>query len=192
MVANVPNMMTLGRIIAIPAMVPLFYLESALGQWVACGLFALAAFTDFLDGFLARAWSQQSAFGRFLDPVADKLLVSATLLLLAGFGQISGITLLPALVILCREIVVSGLREFLAGIQVSIPVSKLAKWKTALQMFAIGFLIVRDHGPVFLNTNLIGEFCLWGAAGLTLITGYDYLRSGLHHMDRIDNSDKSG
>ncbi|MEK9682997.1 MAG: CDP-diacylglycerol--glycerol-3-phosphate 3-phosphatidyltransferase [Rhodospirillaceae bacterium] len=192
MVANVPNMMTLGRIIAIPAMVPLFYLESALGQWVACGLFALAAFTDFLDGFLARAWSQQSAFGRFLDPVADKLLVSATLLLLAGFGQISGITLLPALVILFREIVVSGLREFLAGIQVSIPVSKLAKWKTALQMFAIGFLIVRDHGPVFLNINLIGEFCLWGAAGLTLITGYDYLRSGLHHMDRIDNSDKSG
>lgn len=189
MLSSIPNMMTLGRIIAIPGIVALFYLDSPLGQWLACGLFTIAALTDFLDGYLARAWSQQSAFGRFLDPVADKLLVAATILLLAGFGQISGSTLLPAVVILCREIVVSGLREFLAGVATGIPVTKLSKWKTALQMVAIGFLIVGQHGPEFVPTRVIGEWCLWIAAIITLCTGYDYLRSGLKHIDRIDGDD---
>ena len=189
MLSSIPNMMTLGRIIAIPGIVALFYLDSPLGQWLACGLFTIAALTDFLDGYLARAWSQQSAFGRFLDPVADKLLVAATILLLAGFGQISGSTLLPAVVILCREIVVSGLREFLAGIASGIPVTKLSKWKTALQMVAIGFLIVGQHGPEFIPTRVIGEWCLWIAAIITLCTGLDYLRSGLEHIDRIDSKD---
>ena len=189
MLSSIPNMMTLGRIIAIPGIVALFYLNSPLGQWLACGLFTIAALTDFLDGYLARAWSQQSAFGRFLDPVADKLLVAATILLLAGFGQISGSTLLPAVVILCREIVVSGLREFLAGVATGIPVTKLSKWKTALQMLAIGFLIVSQHGPEFIPTQVIGEWCLWIAAIITLCTGYDYLRSGLKHIDRIEGDD---
>ena len=189
MLSSIPNMMTLGRIIAIPGIVALFYLDSPLGQWLACGLFTIAALTDFLDGYLARAWSQQSAFGRFLDPVADKLLVAATILLLAGFGQISGSTLLPAVVILCREIVVSGLREFLAGVATGIPVTKLSKWKTALQMVAIGFLIVGQHGPELIPTRVIGEWCLWIAAIITLCTGYDYLRSGLRHIDRIDGDD---
>jgi len=190
MLSSVPNMLTLGRIIAIPGIVALFYLETPLGQWLACGLFGLAALTDFLDGYLARAWSQQSAFGRFLDPVADKLLVAATLLLLTGFGQISGGTVLPAVVILCREIVVSGLREFLAGVDIGVPVTTLAKWKTALQMFAIGFLIVGQHVPESIPTQLIGEWCLWIAAVLTLITGYDYLRAGLRHIDRLDNTNR--
>ena len=189
MLSSIPNMMTLGRIIAIPGIVALFYLDSPLGQWLACGLFTIAALTDFLDGYLARAWSQQSAFGRFLDPVADKLLVAATILLLAGFGQISGSTLLPAVVILCREIVVSGLREFLAGVATGIPVTKLSKWKTALQMVAIGFLIVGQHGPEFIPTRIIGEWCLWIAAIITLCTGYDYLRSGLKRIDQIDSDD---
>ena len=189
MLSSIPNMITLGRIIAIPGIVALFYLGSPLGQWLACGLFTIAALTDFLDGYLARAWSQQSAFGKFLDPVADKLLVAATILLLAGFGQISGSTLLPAVVILCREIVVSGLREFLAGVSIGIPVTKLSKWKTALQMVAIGFLIVGQHGPEFIPTRVIGEWCLWIAAIITLCTGYDYLRSGLKHIDRIDSDD---
>ena len=189
MLSSIPNMITLGRIIAIPGIVALFYLDSPLGQWLACGLFTIAALTDFLDGYLARAWSQQSAFGKFLDPVADKLLVAATILLLAGFGQISGSTLLPAVVILCREIVVSGLREFLAGVAIGIPVTKLSKWKTALQMVAIGFLIVGQHGPEFIPTRVIGECCLWIAAIITLYTGYDYLRSGLKHIDRIDSDD---
>ena len=189
MLSSIPNMMTLGRIIAIPGIVALFYLDSPLGQWLACGLFTIAALTDFLDGYLARAWSQQSDFGRFLDPVADKLLVAATILLLAGFGQISGSTLLPAVVILCREIVVSGLREFLAGVATGIHVTKLSKWKTALQMVAIGFLIVGQHGPEFIPTRIIGEWCLWIAAIITLCTGYDYLRSGLKRIDQIDSDD---
>ena len=189
MLSSIPNMMTLGRIIAIPGIVALFYLDSPLGQWLACGLFTIAALTDFLDGYLARAWSQQSAFGRFLDPVADKLLVAATILLLAGFGQISGSTLLPAVVILCREIVVSGLREFLAGVATGIPVTKLSKWKTALQMVAIGFLIVGQNGPEFIPTRVIGEWCLWIAAIITLCTGYDYLHSGLKRIDQIDSDD---
>ena len=138
MFKSVPNILTVGRIIAIPGIVALFYLQTPMGQWLACGLFAIAALTDFLDGYLARAWSQQSAFGKFLDPIADKLLVSATLLLLTGFGQIYGTTLLPAVVILCREIMVSGLREFLAGVNNKVPVSTLAKCKTTLQMLSIG------------------------------------------------------
>lgn len=192
MLSSIPNMLTLFRVIAIPGIVALFYLETPLGQWLACGLFALAAITDFFDGYLARAWSQQSAFGRFLDPVADKLLVAATLLLLTGFGQVSGITVLPAVVILSREIVVSGLREFLATVNIGVPVSTLAKWKTMLQMLSIGFLIVGDAGPDFLPTRLIGEGCLWMAAVLTLITGYDYFRAGMRHIEKMDSGQIEG
>ena len=191
MLKSVPNMLTLGRIIVIPGIVALFYLQTPLGQWLACGLFAIAALTDFLDGYLARAWSQQSAFGKFLDPIADKLLVSATLLLLTGFGQISGATLLPAVVILCREIVVSGLREFLAGVNNKVPVSTLAKCKTALQMLAIGLLIIGPYGPYALPTQVVGEWCLWIAATLTMITGYDYLRLGIRQIDEIDKNNES-
>jgi cardiolipin synthase len=188
MLTSLPNLLTLFRIVAIPGIVALFYLESDLGKWLACGLFSIAAVTDFLDGYLARTYSQQSAFGRFLDPVADKLLVAAALLLLTGFGQISGLTILPAVIILCREILVSGLREFLAGIRIGVPVSNLAKWKTMLQMFSIGFLIVGNSGPDFLPTRLIGEAGLWVAAVLTLITGYDYLRAGMQHIARADKA----
>lgn len=190
MVINLPNLLTLFRIAAVPGLVALFYLESPLGAWLACGLFAIAAFTDFLDGYLARAMRQQSALGRFLDPVADKLLVAATLLMLTGFGHIEGLVILPAVVILCREIMVSGLREYLAGIRVGMPVSQLAKWKTLLQMVAIGFLIVGDTGPAALPVRLIGETGLWIAAALTLITGYDYLRAGLGHIDRVSAEER--
>ena len=189
MLTSPPNLLTLFRIAAIPGIVALFYLESDLGKWLACGLFGVAAITDFFDGYLARAYGQQSDFGRFLDPIADKLLVAAALLLLTGFGQVSGLTILPAVVILCREILVSGLREFLAGIRISVPVSTLAKWKTMIQMFAIGFLIVGDSGPDALPTRLIGESGLWVAAALTLITGYDYLRASLHHIVRVEKAD---
>jgi cardiolipin synthase len=186
MFTSLPNLLTLFRIFAIPGLVALFYLRSDLGNWLAAGLFGVAAFTDFLDGYIARATRQHSAFGRFLDPVADKLLVAATLLMMTGFGHISGLVILPAVVILCREIMVSGLREYLAGIQVGVPVSQLAKWKTTLQMFAIGFLIVGDSGPAVVSSRLIGEYGLWIAAVLTLITGYDYLRAGLGHIDRAE------
>jgi len=182
MLTSLPNLLTLFRIAAIPGIVALFFLDSDLGKYLACGLFGIAAITDFFDGYLARAYGQQSSFGKFLDPVADKLLVSSALLMATGFGQISGLTILPAVVILCREILVSSLREFLARVQIGVPVSTLAKWKTMIQMFAIGFLIVGDSGPDALPTRLIGEWGLWAAAVLTLITGYDYLRASLHHL----------
>ena len=146
-------------------------------------LFTAAAVTDWLDGHMARRWQQQSEIGRFLDPIADKLLVSATLLMLTAFGRLSAEAILPALVILCREILVSGLREYLAGLRVGMPVSRLAKWKTFIQMVAIGFLIVGDAGPPFLSAPAIGESLLWVAALLTLVTGYDYLVAGLRHIN---------
>lgn len=186
MTTTLPNLLTLFRIAVIPALVGVFYFETRLGNWLACGLFVLAAVTDFFDGYIARARGQQTAFGRFLDPVADKLLVAAALLMMVAFGQISGLAVLPAVVILCREILVSGLREYLGGLRVSVPVSQLAKWKTTLQMIAIGVLLVGDAGPAAIPVRTIGEAGLWLAAIFTLVTGYDYLRAGLRHMERED------
>ena len=185
MLTSLPNLLTLSRILAIPIVVASFYVPGNYARWFACALFSAAALTDWLDGHMARRWSQQSDFGRFLDPIADKLLVSATLFMLVAKGRFStewGV--LPALVILCREILVSGLREYLAELRVGLPVSKLAKWKTAIQMVAIGVLIVGNAGPAFLPVVAIGESLLWVAALLTLVTGYDYLRAGLAHMTR--------
>ena len=192
MVINLPNMLTLFRIAVIPGLVALFYLDSPLGRWLACGLFTIAGITDILDGYIARVTRQQSVLGRFLDPLADKLLVSAALLMMVAFGQISGLVILPAVVILCREIMVSGLREFLAGLSVSVPVSTLAKWKTVLQMVSIGVLIVGDAGPEWIPARIIGEIGLWIAAVLTLVTGYDYLRVGIDHIGRASAADTAG
>ena len=184
---TLPNVLTLSRVAVIPVFVALFFLESATGQWIACGVFALAAITDFFDGYLARARGQLSAFGRFLDPVADKLLVASALLMMVGFGQIAELTIIPAVIILCREIMVSGLREYLAGLSVGLPVSRLAKWKTTIQMVAIGVLILGNAAhpvvPETIPVRGIGEAGLWIAAVITIITGYDYLRAGLRHMD---------
>lgn len=182
MITSLPNLLTLSRILIIPALIGAFYLPGDLGNWVALGLFVGAAITDMLDGHLARIRGEVSRLGRFLDPVADKLLVAATLLMLVAFGRIADWTILPAIVILCREIMVSGLREFLAELRVSVPVSKLAKWKTTVQMVAIGFLIVSEAGWHVLPVTLIGELGLWLAAVVTIYTGYDYLRAGLRHM----------
>ena len=181
---SLPNLLTLSRILVIPVVIGSFYVPSDYARWFACALFAAAGVTDWLDGHMARRWQQQSDIGRFLDPIADKLLVSATLLILTAFGRLSAGAVLPALVILCREILVSGLREYLAQIRVGMPVSRLAKWKTLIQMVAIGFLIVGDAGPSTIPVKAIGEMLLWVAALLTLVTGYDYLRAGLPHMTR--------
>jgi cardiolipin synthase len=181
---SVPNLLTLSRILVIPVVVGTFYLSGEYARWLGCALFSAAGFTDWLDGHVARRWAQQSELGRFLDPIADKLLVAATLFMLTATDRLSTRALLPALVILCREILVSGLREYLAGLRVGMPVSRLAKWKTAIQMIAIGVLIVGDAGPRFLPVPLIGESLLWAAALLTLVTGYDYLRLGLPHIAR--------
>jgi len=184
---SLPMWLTLSRIVAIPVIVALFWFEGDEWRYVACAVYALAALTDWLDGYLARAWAQQSKLGRIFDPIADKLLVSATILLLVAFGRVAGIGVLAALVILLREVLVSGLREFLAEIRVGLPVSKLAKWKTGIQMGALGFLIVGDAAPTaFLPVTLVGELGLWLAAALTLYTGYDYLAMGLRHVDEDD------
>lgn len=182
---SLPNLLTLSRILAIPLVIATFYVQGDYARWFACALFSAAGFTDWLDGHMARRWAQQSELGRFLDPIADKLLVAATLFMLVAKGRLgSEWAVLPALVILCREILVSGLREYLAGLRLGLPVSRLAKWKTAIQMVAIGVLIVGNAGPAFLPVEAIGEALLWIAAVLTIVTGYDYLRLGLAHMSR--------
>ena len=182
MLNSLPNILTMSRIAMIPAMVGAFYLDFPLANWVAFGVFAAAGITDFFDGMLARSWNQQSALGRFLDPVADKLLIAAAILMLVAFKHIQGLDVLAAVVILCRELLVSGLREFLAELRVSLPVSRLAKWKTTVQMLALGFLLVDQATPAMIPSPQIGTLGLWLAAALTLVTGFDYLRAGLRHM----------
>lgn len=182
MLNSLPNILTVSRILAIPAICAAFYLPGAWSAWVPLALFAAAGITDWFDGYLARRWSQMSDLGRFLDPVADKLLVAAVILMLIAFERIDRITCLAAVVIMCREVTVTGLREFLAELRVKVPVSRLAKWKTTVQLLALGVLIVGDHGPDILPIRLIGEVGLWVAAVLTLYTGWDYLQTGLRHM----------
>ncbi len=183
---SLPNLLTYGRILAVPLVVAcLYWHESLWMRWAALGLFAAAAITDYFDGYLARIWGEQSAWGRMLDPIADKLLVAACLLILAAIGSIRSFSLWAALIILSREILVSGLREFLAGLRVSVPVSTLAKWKTTLQLVSIGFLIAGPAGDQVLPagwTQWIGIGLLWVAAILTLFTGWDYLKAGIHHI----------
>jgi len=186
MLTTLPNLLTLSRILAMPLVVATFYLPSPWGPWTGCAIFAVAGFTDWLDGKLARAWHQQSELGRFLDPIADKLLVAGTLLMLTATQRISAPAVLPALVILSREILVSGLREHLAGMRVKVPVTNLAKWKTTIQMIAIGVLLVGDSGPDFLHVKLVGEALLWIAAIFTIVTGYKYLYAGIVHVGNED------
>ncbi len=185
---SLPNLLTYGRILAIPALVAiLFWPRDDWMRWIALGIYTAAAITDYLDGYIARAWSQQSAIGRMLDPIADKLLVAALLLMLVYTDQIEGWTLWAAIVILCREILVSGLREFLADLKVSVPVSKVAKWKTTAQLFALGFLIAGPAGDKVLPGNTqIGIVLLWAAAGLTIYTGWDYFNAGIRHLVEQD------
>ena len=178
MLTSTPNLLTIGRVVAVPALAAAFYLPGDVGKWTTCLIFAIAAITDFFDGYLARSWSMQSAFGRMLDPIADKLLVGAAILMLVHFDRAP---LLPSLVILSREIIVSGLREFLAEVRVGLPVSRLAKWKTGMQMTALAFLLVGSAAPWWLFATEIGWYGLWLAAGLTVVTGMDYLIVGLRH-----------
>ncbi len=185
-----PNILTYGRIVAVPIVVGCMFGESILEgplwlRWLALVFFIAAAISDFLDGYLARMWAQQSSLGRMLDPIADKLLVSSCLLMLAAEETIHGWALLAAVVILCREILVSGLREYLAELRVSVPVTRLAKWKTTLQLVAVGFLIAGEAGDAIVPiVTRIGVTLLWFSALLTLYTGWDYLQAGLHHLAR--------
>ncbi|MDB5594482.1 MAG: CDP-diacylglycerol--glycerol-3-phosphate 3-phosphatidyltransferase [Hyphomicrobiales bacterium] len=181
---SLPNILTYGRLAAVPVVAGLlFWPELHWVRWIALGVFALAAITDFFDGYLARAWSQQSSLGRMLDPIADKLLVAACLLVLVADHTIASWSMWAAIVILCREILVSGLREYLAELRVSVPVTRVAKYKTTMQLVALGFLIAGPAGEdVLPGTVTIGLVLLWTAALLTLYTGWDYMRSGLKHV----------
>lgn len=181
---NLPNLLTYGRLVAVPAVVGcLFWPNEFSMRWIALGIYILAAVTDFLDGYLARALAQQSSLGRMLDPIADKLLVSAVLMMLVADHTIAHFSIWAAIVILCREILVSGLREFLAGLKVSVPVSQVAKWKTAMQLVALGFLIAGPAGEAILpGTINIGLWLMWISAVLTLYTGWDYLKAGWTHV----------
>ncbi len=181
---SLPNLLTYGRLAAVPAVVALlFWPKDDWTRWPALAIFIAAGVTDYFDGYFARLYEQQSALGRMLDPIADKLLVAATLLMLVADGTIHGWALWAAIVILCREILVSGLREFLAELKVSVPVSRVAKWKTTLQLVAVGFLIAGPAGETVLpGTIVIGTGLLWVAAVLTLYTGWDYLKAGIQHV----------
>ncbi|MGV2110492.1 CDP-diacylglycerol--glycerol-3-phosphate 3-phosphatidyltransferase [Agrobacterium salinitolerans] len=185
---SIPNLLTYGRIFAVPVIVLCFYVEGKLessdfARWTALWLFIIASLTDFLDGYLARIWNQTSNIGRMLDPIADKLLVASVLLLMAADGTIAGWSLWAAITILCREILVSGLREYLAALKVSVPVTQIAKWKTTIQMVAIAFLLAGPAGDKVLPyTTEMGITLLWLAAALTMYTGYDYFKAGLKHI----------
>jgi CDP-diacylglycerol--glycerol-3-phosphate 3-phosphatidyltransferase len=176
--------LTLSRIVAVPLLVAFLWWPGwAAGYGIAFALYCLMGITDYFDGYLARANGAVSRLGIFLDPIADKIMVAAVVLILVGTRDIAGVHVIAALVILLREIAVSGLREFLAQVQVSVPVSRLAKWKTTLQLVALGGIILGGALPKMLWVHDVGILALWGAAVLTVLTGWDYLRVGLKHMD---------
>ena len=186
---SLPNLLTLSRIFAVPILVFLLWRPAPVDYAITFVLYCLVGITDYFDGYLARAHGQISRLGQFLDPIADKIMVAAVLVMLISsrkanpMPEIAGLHIIPALVILLREIIVSGLREYLAGLQVSVPVSRLAKWKTTLQLVALGALILGGAMPAEPWVHNVGIASLWAAGALTLVTGYDYLRIGLRHMD---------
>lgn len=190
---NLPNILTYGRIAAVPLVAGLLLwneradaltgigVETA--RWFALAIFVAAAVTDFFDGYLARKWGQQSSLGKMLDPIADKVLVAVVLLVLCGDQILRGGHVWAAIIILAREVLVSGLREYLGQLRVSVPVTQIAKWKTTVQLVAIGFLIAGPAGDTVLpGVTWVGIIGLWIAAGLTLYSGYDYFRAGLRHV----------
>ena len=191
---KIPNILTIGRIIIVPFFVFAFYLPGFYGDVIAFSLFIVASFTDFLDGLLARMFKEESKLGELLDPIADKIIVAAALILLVMNGAIKDYEVVAAIIILTREILISGLREFLAKGQIKLPVSNLSKLKTFLQMFSIAILLTGETGNKIINfqdynAQTIGIILLWLSAFLTLYTGYEYLRKGIDHA--ISEDEKS-
>ncbi|MGX9892153.1 CDP-diacylglycerol--glycerol-3-phosphate 3-phosphatidyltransferase [Wolbachia endosymbiont of Protocalliphora sialia] len=176
---NVPNLLTISRALAIPAIISSFYIESKYASLITILIFMFACITDFFDGYLARAWKVQSNFGKLFDPIADKLVVVSTIIMLVYKQKIDDVTIIPSVIIVCREILVSGLREFLIATNVSLPVSKAGKIKTFFQMVAIVALIMSDYEA----TKYIGVVCLWAAAVMTMWSGYNYVLAGIKQID---------
>ncbi len=194
MLKKIPNILTIGRIIIVPFFVLAFYLPGSYGDLTALILFVVASFTDFLDGMLARMMGEESKLGELLDPIADKIIVATALILLVMDGTIRNYEVIAAIIILTREILISGLREFLAKGKIKLPVSSLAKLKTVLQMVSIALLLSGDTGNKIINfqdynAQTIGIILLWLSAALTLFTGYDYMRKGIDHAMSEDNKD---
>ena len=199
---KIPNLLTTLRIVLIPVIIVSFYMPSRITNIIVASLFMLASITDYFDGYLARSLKVQSNFGKCLDPIADKLLVSVSLIMLVNFSEQNNFILIPSIIIICREIMVSGLREFLATLNVGVPVTRLAKWKTAIQMVAITALLLAGRGSEyvyneimdiveaeeFVRINLegyiqkLGEICLCISAVLTVITGYIYFKVGFKNF----------
>jgi len=183
---KIPNILTIGRIVIVPVFILTFYLPGTLGDWIPFFIFVLASFTDFLDGLLARLYKEESKLGELLDPIADKIIVASALVLLVMDKTIINYEVVAAIIILTREILISGLREFLAKVQVTMPVSRLGKSKTFIQMFAIAILLTGESGNKLVsfgdyNAHSVGIVLLWVAAFLTLYTGYDYVKKGIDH-----------
>ena len=184
MLKHIPNILTISRVLVIPILVVImsFDLHNVLSAKIAAVLFIYACVTDFLDGFLARVFKAGSSFGKVLDPIADKILIASIMIILVHQKKVD---FLPTIAIVCREILVSGLREFLAKVRVSLPVSRLAKFKTAIQMIAIFILLLGNEGSGFPSMNFIGRMVIWVAAGLTLFTGYAYLKASYKYYLKI-------
>ena len=184
---KIPNILTIGRIILVPVFIGTYYLPGAMGDWIPFVIFVLASFTDFLDGLLARLYKEESKLGELLDPVADKIIVASALVLLVMDSTIESYEVIAAIIIMIREILISGLREFLAKAKISMPVSGLAKFKTFIQMFSIAILLTGESGNRLINfqdynAHSIGIILLWLSAFLTLYTGYDYVKKGIDHV----------
>lgn len=178
-----PNILTYGRIVAVPIVAALLLWGGDRARWICVGIYIVAAITDFFDGWLARRWHLQTSLGRMLDPIADKVLVAVVLLVLSADNILNGGHIWAAIIIMAREVLVSGLREYLGQLRVSVPVTKIAKWKTTVQLLAIGFLIAGPAGDkVVPGVTMTGIIGLWIAAALTLYSGYDYFRAGLRHV----------
>lgn len=197
MLAQLPNILTISRIVLLPVLIGLFYVEGSTAAWTALWIYVFCAVTDFFDGYIARRYGTTSGFGTFLDPISDKIMVVALLMALAAFNRLDGIWLLPAIIILAREFLVSGLREYLGPKNVKVPVTKLAKWKTGFQMTALGFLVIGDYGDNVMETvfgmivpgedNVVGalftgHILLTLAAVITIMTGWNYLKAGYKHI----------
>lgn len=183
MLAHLPNILTVSRIVLLPVLIGLFFVAGPVAAWIALAIYIFCAVTDFLDGWLARKYGTISGLGTFLDPISDKIFVISLLFALATFDRLDGVWMIPGVIILSREFLVSGLREFLGPKNIKVPVSKLAKWKTGLQMTALGFLVIGDYGDAIVpDTLLIGQILLSAAAVLTVMTGWNYLKVGFKHI----------
>lgn len=181
---NLPNLLTVGRLLSLPLLVAMMLVNTVWAAWAALAIYTLGCLTDWLDGYIARKFGQETAFGKFLDPVADKIFIATVLITLLANGNLPWWGSIPVIVILCREFLISGLREFFGPKNVTFPVSNLAKWKTTAQMFSLGFLIMGEHGEAVFPPNLeMGYGLLLIATTLTVMTGWAYLKEGMKHLD---------